>query len=875
MPTRVFLRVRSTVAFITSLSLLVSTFALPVGTAFADTEVFTSNPGFETGTGNAATGWTQGSFGTITASYTIANGVANVHSGNKAGSISVSAAQANSEAKWLSPAITVTAGQALNVSDYYKSTVVTSVYVYDNIGGVTWVGDAAASPSAFAQFHGQTYLVPSGVTSIQIGHTISAVGTLVTDDYSLLLSTAPTAFTQGLVTLTFDDGWQSFWDVASSSLNSHNLKATEYIITGPDGSNIGDTPNDGYMSTAEITALQAAGFDIAAHTRAHLDLAKDDPTTHGYADRNAMWTGEISGSKSDLTSHSFSPVDSFAYPYGSYCAPSLGDCQSATTQSAGAVNVLTPVKNAGFLGARSVDQGYNLAGDLSSDNKFKLKMQHVTNNTTAAEINGWIDFAVQNKVWLILMFHQVHAGNEATGAANAQCIEPVLDVNGNEVAGQTQADVDCTTSGVLSAVATHAALQPAGTVRTMHEVLSGNLVPPAVDITPPTITLPASPMTVMASSSTSTNAVVNFTATASDTNPANPAVTCTPASGTLFNLGSTTVTCTAADAANNHATSTFVVFVTKPVPVNASPVAQNISTSTLKNTSVSLTLTATDTDSTILTFATSSNPTHGTISGTGASITYTPATDYIGADTFTFTANDGTSTSNAATVSINVTALPNHIPVVTTQNLSTVKNTALSITLAGTDADNDVLTFATTSNPAHGTLTGSTTLTYTPNAEYVGGDSFSFTASDATSTSAAVTVSITVTDIPVTPPAPSGGSSSSGGGGGGGGGGIISGPLSVGFINSVGGGSVLGTSTVETPGNPIAKFLFKLHLKRGSKHNEVTELQKRLLQEGSYNGPVTGYFGPLTQAGVKKYQSMKNIDQVGEVGPKTRNVLNK
>jgi hypothetical protein len=35
-----------------------SSFALPVSVAMADTELFTSNPGFETGTGNAATGWT-------------------------------------------------------------------------------------------------------------------------------------------------------------------------------------------------------------------------------------------------------------------------------------------------------------------------------------------------------------------------------------------------------------------------------------------------------------------------------------------------------------------------------------------------------------------------------------------------------------------------------------------------------------------------------------------------------------------------------------------------------------------------------------------------------------------------------------------------
>jgi Bacterial Ig domain len=48
-------------------------------------------------------------------------------------------------------------------------------------------------------------------------------------------------------------------------------------------------------------------------------------------------------------------------------------------------------------------------------------------------------------------------------------------------------------------------------------------------------------------------------------------------------------------------------------------------------------------------------PAHGTITGgTGASRTYTPNTNYVGPDSFTFKANDGTVDSNTATVSITV-----------------------------------------------------------------------------------------------------------------------------------------------------------------------------------------------------------------------------
>ena len=58
-----------------------------------------------------------------------------------------------------------------------------------------------------------------------------------------------------------------------------------------------------------------------------------------------------------------------------------------------------------------------------------------------------------------------------------------------------------------------------------------------------------------------------------------------------------------------------------------------------------------------MTFSIATNPTHGTLSGfnpaTGE-VTYTPATDYAGPDSFTFTVNDGTTESAPATVSITV-----------------------------------------------------------------------------------------------------------------------------------------------------------------------------------------------------------------------------
>ncbi len=86
--------------------------------------------------------------------------------------------------------------------------------------------------------------------------------------------------------------------------------------------------------------------------------------------------------------------------------------------------------------------------------------------------------------------------------------------------------------------------------------------------------------------------------------------------------------------------------------------------------------------------------------------------------------------------------------------------------------------------------------------------------------------------------------------------------------------------TVATPAAPIgqvlgaATFSFTSDLLVGMSGNAVTELQKRLTSEGVYSGPITGYFGPLTSAGVKAYQQKYGISQTGAVGPLTRAKLN-
>jgi hypothetical protein len=209
---------------------------------------------------------------------------------------------------------------------------------------------------------------------------------------------------------------------------------------------------------------------------------------------------------------------------------------------------------------------------------------------------------------------------------------------------------------------------------------------------------------------------------------------------------------TAGSALNTTAAITDDTTITV---TNTAPVANAQNVSTPEDTALPVTLSATDAEGNPLTYSVLTQPAHGTLGGTAPNVTYTPAANYSGPDSFTFKANDGLLDSAPATVSITVTAV-NDAPVANAQSVSTAEDTAKAITLTASDAEGSALVYTVVTNPASGTLSGTApNLTYTPAANYSGPASFTFRVSDGTVNSATAAVSITVTavnDAPVATP---------------------------------------------------------------------------------------------------------------------------
>ncbi|MGB4866697.1 MAG: Ig-like domain-containing protein, partial [Hyphomicrobium sp.] len=234
-----------------------------------------------------------------------------------------------------------------------------------------------------------------------------------------------------------------------------------------------------------------------------------------------------------------------------------------------------------------------------------------------------------------------------------------------------------------------------------------------------------------------------------------------PSNGTVVLNANGTFTYT--PNANYHGTDSFTYRISDGMggfaeatvtltinPVNDAPTATNGSLTTPEDTVFSGTLpVATDVDGDDLTYAAGTNPAHGTVvvyaNGT---YTYTPAPNYSGSDTFTYTVSDGKGAVISHAITVMVTPV-NDAPVAVDVSKVTAEDTPVSGILTATDIDGDTLTFLKASDPANGTVVvnANGTYTYTPNANYVGGDSFTYTVSDGKGGSVTKTVAITVTPV--------------------------------------------------------------------------------------------------------------------------------
>uniref|UniRef100_UPI001298516C Ig-like domain-containing protein n=1 Tax=Roseimaritima sediminicola TaxID=2662066 RepID=UPI001298516C len=198
-----------------------------------------------------------------------------------------------------------------------------------------------------------------------------------------------------------------------------------------------------------------------------------------------------------------------------------------------------------------------------------------------------------------------------------------------------------------------------------------------------------------------------------------------------------------------QASDKAVVTVTV-VPVNDAPRASDDSATTPEDTTVTIDVLGNDVDldDSDLTVTLDGQAAHGTaVVDAHGWITYTPAANFHGSDTFRYEVRDASGASDTAEVSVMVNPV-NDPPVANADATTTSQDTAITIDVLSNDGDvdGDTLAVSLASQPANGSaaVNADGTLTYTPVAGFSGEDSFIYEVRDGQGGRDSATVTVTV-----------------------------------------------------------------------------------------------------------------------------------
>lgn len=179
------------------------------------------------------------------------------------------------------------------------------------------------------------------------------------------------------VSFTFDDGYRSVAERAFPILSATGYPATAYVITRDVGTASG-------LTWRQLTYLQSQGWEIGSHTVNHPSLPTLD--TAGIA-------RELEDSRAALITHGLRSF-SFAAPYGHYDSRVLAE-------TAKRYQAFRPFDDAPL--------------NRWPYQRLLVQVKTVQTGVSVEQVAAWLDEAIANHTWLVLVFHDIVAQPEDRG----------------------------------------------------------------------------------------------------------------------------------------------------------------------------------------------------------------------------------------------------------------------------------------------------------------------------------------------------------------------------------------------------------------------------------------------------------------------------
>jgi len=196
----------------------------------------------------------------------------------------------------------------------------------------------------------------------------------------------PELFVEPIISVTFDDGWESIYSEGMPLMSKYNVPSTQYILPGEF-----NAPN--YISAEQALSIKETGHEISSHTYDHANLVDSSDKEVDY---------QLSQSIKILTKLKLIDTD-----YRTFAAPN------------GALDerVLPRVKQ-DFTLAR------NTMGDLASDvsdndmsvasnfSRYDVIGYTVGQYTTITQLEEGLDYAKEHNAWFIPIYHQIDESSD-------------------------------------------------------------------------------------------------------------------------------------------------------------------------------------------------------------------------------------------------------------------------------------------------------------------------------------------------------------------------------------------------------------------------------------------------------------------------------